>query len=389
MFVRSSAPSRWCPAAFPLARRTESARIWRRGVTSTAPHFSVAPSGSFWTHPTPGYRSPLAERQIPTLCGGSALGSNEVRNGRRSSKRAACSSSGRSSSELGSPRVVGRKVSVERHHVRSRARLGGRSVVGHGRLDARPVRGRARRLCRFPHRPIRPRQHGAGCLEHDAGPPSRNHAQHGRTDRSPRGPRRSVSRPADSALGRLAVAARAGFRSGCGRLTRRPSGVLARAPAHGLRAGCGAARTRVPRIPMDCDLGRRFDPPGDLRGTAPALLRVVSRHESTRSLPRVRRPRPVDGGAHGALGGGTGNLVRVRTRASPRGRADRRRLRSVGPRRRSCRRTRVFWRVAASSTGFTTMWAVRPEGCYGRRSRILAQSCRPSSNPTISHTSYG
>ena len=33
--------------------------------------------------------------------------------------------------------------------------------------------------------------------------------EHGRTDRSPRGPRRSVPRPADSALGRLAVAARA------------------------------------------------------------------------------------------------------------------------------------------------------------------------------------
>ena len=101
---------------------------------------------------------------------------------------------------------------------------------------------RARELRELPRGPLRPREHGAGGLEHGARASARDHARRDRrADGSARRARRSVPRAARAALDRVALAARA-------RRSRRSSSCRSvRCPCSG-SAGATSARRRRPAL---------------------------------------------------------------------------------------------------------------------------------------------
>ena len=106
-------------------------------------------------------------------------------------------------------------------------------------MERRAPLDRARQLRELPRRSLRPREHGAGGLEHGARPSARGHARaDGRADRSARRARRSVPRAAHAALARVALAAGA-------RASRRSSSWRsARCPCSGSDAAISTPRRR-------------------------------------------------------------------------------------------------------------------------------------------------
>ena len=221
---------------------------------------------------------------------------------------------------------------------------------------------RARQLRELPGRPVRPREHGAGGLEHGARASARGHARRDRrADRPARRARRSVPRAARAAVARVAVAARRSRsrRSLVVALGALPVFWLGRRHL-GSERGCRAARDRLPRVPVDGHERGRRDPSGDVRDPALPLLHLVPRHRAARAVRVFARARDVDGRADGAPDRRPRHLVRPRARqaCAPERAIAAARVR-VDVRGRLRRRARTSRARAASSSGSTTRSADR------------------------------
>ena len=291
------------------------------------------------------------------------------------------------------PRATARTADVDRRRsgiaVRG-ARVGARGLARRCSLDDRSLRGRARRVRGLPARPLRPREHGAGGLEHDAGAPARVDGQRdGRADDPPRRPRRPVPRAARARVDGLAVAAVAGARPDRRRLARRASRLLAGAASPRERRAGRAARARIPRLPVGRDERVRSDPSRDVRDHVPALLRLVPRDATGSSRSRSSRcSRCRRASSWGLPDHGPRDLVRVRSRAAPR-RAPRSPLSaSPGPPSRSTSSCRTTGTATTSSSASTTRSAARRRascGCSSRiRGRCSARSSRATTSPICS-----
>ena len=128
----------------------------------------------------------------------------------------------------------------------------------------------------IPRRATRPREHGAGGLEHGRGAPARGHARRdGRADDPARWPRRPVPRAARARVARLAVTARAGARAD--RRRRR------------------SARSRCSGSPGSTS--RRREPPASSRSRTSRIRGSPSRRprRSTRSRSRSRSSSSASG----------------------------------------------------------------------------------------------
>ena len=169
----------------------------------------------------------------------------------------------------------------------------GRSPSGRDGRVGRDVAGDRVRAARgVPVRAVRPREHGAGGLEHRARARPRGD---GRSDRrparAPRPPRRSDPR----ALGARWIVFRprdAHHDSGCRGRGGSAARVLARAAAHGLGAGRRPARAHVSRVSVDrVDRARRL-PSRCLRDPALPVLCLVSRLRQALLPSRPARSSP-------------------------------------------------------------------------------------------------
>ena len=195
-----------------------------------------------------------------------------------------------------------------------RPRVVARDLGSGTRLERRSVRDRARGVRELPARPLRPREHGAGGLEHDAGARARDDGRFDRrADRSAGHARRSAARAAGATVDA------SGPRRWRSRSRRSPWWRSGRFPSSGSDGGisaserlAGASRARISRLPVGRDERRRCDSSGDVRDHVPALRGLVPRLRQARSVRDLRGARDVDGRADGAADRRPRALVRVR-----------------------------------------------------------------------------
>ena len=229
------------------------------------------------------------------------------------------------------------------------ARLG-----GDGGVERAALRRRTLELRELPRRALRPREHGAGGLEHDAGPSARDHAvRDRRADGAPRRPCRSVPRAPRATVGDLAVAARArrsrrSWSSRSARCRSSGSGVVTSAPSAAALLALGYLA-----YPWTATSAAASIHPVTLRDPAPPLLHLVPRLRPARPVrpcARFSRCRPASSWGFRSPRSASG--TRLRAGGVGRGRRDRRARRGVDRSSRSTWSSREFSGGASMFYGF-------------------------------------
>ncbi len=153
-----------------------------------------------------------------------------------------------------------------------------------------PVPHRPPELHELPRRSVRPREHGAGGVEHGARPSARGHRGGDRASRWCGSVLTSIR--SSSLLAPLwlvwPLPARARVRADRGRVARSAARLLARSSASRLGERRGSARTGVSRVPVDGDERERRDPSRDVRDPVLPLLHLVPRHRAAVAVRAVR-----------------------------------------------------------------------------------------------------